>query len=78
MFRLLTESLLPWGTSVFRLLRPSADWRRPTLIVGGRLLYSTDSTFISCKKYLHCDTHTCLTKYRGLAQLTHNINPNSC
>lgn len=74
---LLAESLPPWGASVFHLLRPSTDWRRPTLTVEGRLLYSTDEMFISCQKYLHSDTHTRLTKYRGVAKLTHKINHNS-
>ena len=34
------EFYLPWGKSVFFLLRPSTDWMRPTHIMNGNLLYS--------------------------------------
>ena len=34
------EFYLPWGKSVFFLLRPLTDWMRPTHIMNGNLFYS--------------------------------------
>ena len=38
------EFYLPWGKSVFFLLRPSTDWMRPTHIMNGNLLYSKSAS----------------------------------